>query len=265
MLFATLYPHLDPVLLQIGPFAIRWYALAYVLGLLAGWRYCVWLGSLPPMPLGRGLFDDFLVWAVLGVILGGRVGYVIFYNGPEYLQDPLKIFMVWQGGMSFHGGLIGVILAMILFARSRGLPFFALADVLACATPIGLFFGRLANYNNGELFGRVSDVPWALVFDRGGAEPRHPSQLYEAALEGVVLFLILLFLARFTPARGKLGLLSGVFLTGYGLSRFLVEFFREPDPQLGFLAMHTTMGQLLSLPMIVMGLIFIWRAKPAPQ
>ena len=262
---ALSFPIIDPVAISIGPFAIRWYALAYVLGLLAGWRYCVWLGSLPPMPLGRGLFDDFLVWAVLGVILGGRVGYIIFYNGAEYLAEPLKIFMVWQGGMSFHGGLIGVILAMILFARSRGLPFFALADVIACATPIGLFFGRLANYNNGELFGRVSDVPWALVFDRGGPEPRHPSQLYEAALEGVVLFLILLFLARFTPARGKLGLLSGVFLTGYGLSRFLVEFFREPDPQLGFLAMGTTMGQLLSLPMIVMGLIFIWRAKPAPQ
>jgi phosphatidylglycerol:prolipoprotein diacylglycerol transferase len=265
MLLAIPYPHLDPVLLQLGPFAIRWYALAYVVGLLAGWRYCVWLGSLPPMPLGRALFDDFLVWAVLGVILGGRLGYVIFYNGEEYLQNPLKILMVWHGGMSFHGGLIGVILAMILFARSRGLPFFALADVLACATPIGLFFGRLANYNNGELFGRVTDVPWAMIFDRGGPEPRHPSQLYEAALEGIVLFLVLFYLARFTPMRGRLGLLSGVFLTGYGLCRFFVEFLREPDPQLGFLTFGTTMGQLLSLPMILIGLVFILRAKPAPQ
>jgi phosphatidylglycerol:prolipoprotein diacylglycerol transferase len=265
MFHAISFPMFDPVAIQIGPFAIRWYALAYVVGLIAGWRYCMWLASRPPLPLARTLFDDFLVWAVLGVILGGRVGYVLFYNFSQYLQRPQEILMVWRGGMSFHGGLLGVILAMWLFARSRKLPFFALADVVACATPIGLFLGRLANFVNGELFGRPTDVPWAMVFPNGGPEPRHPSQIYEAALEGIVLFAALFAFARFTAARSKLGMLSGVFLVGYGLSRFTVEFFREPDPQLGFLAFGTTMGQLLSLPMIAVGLLFILRAKPAPE
>lgn len=265
MFNAIPFPMIDPVALEIGPLVIRWYALAYVVGLLVGWRYCIWLASRPPFPLARTLFDDFMVWAVLGVILGGRTGYVLFYNFSEYMQRPLEILMVWHGGMSFHGGLAGMILAMWLFARKNKLPFFALADVVAAATPIGLFLGRLANFINGELFGRPTDVPWAMVFPNGGPEPRHPSQLYEATLEGIVLFAVLFVLVRFTAARSKLGLLSGVFLTGYGLSRFTVEFFREPDPQLGFLAFGTTMGQLLSLPMIAVGLYFVLRAKPVPR
>jgi phosphatidylglycerol---prolipoprotein diacylglyceryl transferase len=265
MLHVIPFPIIDPIAVHIGPFAIRWYALAYVTGLLAGWRYCLWLAGRPPLPIGRMYFDDFLVWAVLGVILGGRIGYILFYNGDYYLKHPLQMFMVWHGGMSFHGGLLGVILAMWLFARSRALPFFALADIIACATPIGLFLGRIANFINGELFGRPTDLPWAMVFPGGGPVPRHPSQLYEAAVEGILLFLVMFALARYTSLRGRLGFLSGAFLVGYGLSRFTLEFFREPDPQLGFLTFGTTMGQLLSLPMIALGIYFMLRAKPAPQ
>ena len=263
MLAAIPFPAIDPVLVQVGPFAIRWYALAYIVGLLIGWRYCLYLAGRPPRLVTRDQLDDFFLWATLGVVLGGRIGYVLFYQPGYFLEHPLDILFVWEGGMSFHGGLIGVILAMYLFARRRGIPFFALTDIVASATPIGLFFGRLANFVNGELFGRPTDVPWAMVFPNGGDQPRHPSQLYEAALEGVVLFLALFLLARFTRALERPGLLSGVFLIGYGLSRFLVEFFREPDAQLGYLIGGTvTMGQILSLPMIALGLFLVFRARP---
>ena len=263
MLAAIPFPAIDPVLVQVGPFAIRWYALAYIVGLLIGWRYCLYLAGRPPRLVTRDQLDDFFLWATLGVVLGGRIGYVLFYQPGYFLEHPLDILFVWEGGMSFHGGLIGVILAMYLFARRRGIPFFALTDIVASATPIGLFFGRLANFVNGELFGRPTDVPWAMVFPNGGDQPRHPSQLYEAALEGVVLFLALFLLARFTRALERPGLLSGVFLIGYGLSRFLVEFFREPDAQLGYLLGGTvTMGQILSLPMIALGLFHVFRARP---
>jgi phosphatidylglycerol:prolipoprotein diacylglycerol transferase len=263
MLAAIPFPAIDPVLVQVGPFAIRWYALAYIVGLLIGWRYCLYLAGRPPRLVTRDQLDDFFLWATLGVVLGGRIGYVLFYQPGYFLEHPLDILFVWEGGMSFHGGLIGVILAMYLFARRRGIPFFALTDIVASATPIGLFFGRLANFVNGELFGRPTDVPWAMVFPNGGDQPRHPSQLYEAALEGVVLFLALFLLARFTRALERPGLLSGVFLIGYGLSRFLVEFFREPDAQLGYLLGGTvTMGQILSLPMIALGLFLVFRARP---
>jgi len=266
MLFTLPFPAIDPVLFEIGPFVIRWYALAYIVGLLVGWRYCLYLAGLPPRLVTRHQLDDFLLWATLGVILGGRLGYVLFYQLHEYLKEPLQIVYVWRGGMSFHGGLLGVILAMYLFARRRGLPFLALTDIVACATPIGLFLGRLANFINGELFGRPTDVPWAMVFSKTDPSglPRHPSQLYEAALEGVVLFLVLFILVRFTRAGERIGLASGVFLIGYGLSRIVVEFFREPDAQLGFLlGGSTTMGQILSLPMIALGLVFVARARPA--
>jgi len=251
------FPVIDPVLVHIGPFAIRWYALAYVVSLIIGWRYTLWLAKLPPGRPSRLELDDFLLWATLGVVLGGRIGYILFYQPDYYFSEPLKVFFLWQGGMSFHGGLIGVILAMILFAWRRKLPFFVLADVIAAATPIGLFLGRIANFINGELFGRASDVPWAMVFPRGGPEPRHPSQLYEAGLEGIILFLVLFTLARFTKARLHPGIISGAFLIGYGASRFTVELFRQPDPQLGFLMAGATMGQLLSLPMVAFGLGFI--------
>lgn len=263
MIFAIPFPAIDPVLVEIGPFAIRWYALAYVVGLLLGWRYCVWLAGRPPHLVGRAEIDDFLVWATLGVVLGGRLGYVLFYQPLHFLANPLEILAVWQGGMSFHGGLLGVVLAMALFARRRRLPFFALTDIVACATPIGLLLGRIANFINGELYGRPSEVPWAMVFPGGGPLPRHPSQLYQAALEGLLLFLLLFLLARFTGAQRRLGLLSGVFFLGYGIARIVGEFFREPDAHLGYLLGGATMGQLLSLPMVIAGLLFIRFAKPA--
>jgi phosphatidylglycerol:prolipoprotein diacylglycerol transferase len=264
-MFAIAFPQIGEVAVRIGPLAIRWYALSYIAGLLIGWFYCRWLTKRPPRTVSRPQIDDFLLWAMLGVVLGGRLGYVIFYNPGHFLQNPLDIFVLWEGGMSFHGGLVGVIVAMILYARRIKQPFFALADIVACATPIGLFLGRLANFVNGELYGRATDVAWAMVFpkDETGL-PRHPSQLYEAFLEGVVLFAVLFVLARFTAAKGRLGALSGAFLVGYGCARITAEFFREPDPQLGFLFdAGFTMGQLLSVPMVILGVLFILWAKPA--
>jgi phosphatidylglycerol:prolipoprotein diacylglycerol transferase len=258
------FPAIDPVLIEIGPFAIRWYALAYLVGFVAGWKYTVHLvRTVPVGPTPRDM-DDFLTWAVVGTILGGRLGYVLFYNSSFYLAHPLEALRIWEGGMSFHGGLLGVILAMILFARRRGFSPFAIGDVVAAAAPIGLFLGRLANFVNGELFGRVTDVPWAVIFPRGGDLPRHPSQIYEALLEGLVLFLVLFVLARRTELRRRPGIVGGAFLIGYGLCRFAVEFFREPDAQLGFLWLGATMGQLLSLPMIAVGISFVWLACIRP-
>ena len=260
MFFALPFPVIDPVLIEIGPFAIRWYALAYVFSILLGWRYTRALAAQKLSPVTPAMLDDFVSWAVLGIVLGGRIGYVVFYNAAYYIDHPLQAFEVWHGGMSFHGGLIGVILAIALFARSRGLRFFHLTDAIAAATPIGLFFGRLANFINGELFGRETDVPWGMVFPGGGPNPRHPSQLYEAALEGLLLFAFLAVVAwRFQGLR-RPGLISGLFLVGYALCRLSVEFVREPDQQLGFLFGGVTMGQLLSLPMLAFGIAFVWRA-----
>ncbi|HYE01137.1 MAG TPA: prolipoprotein diacylglyceryl transferase [Alphaproteobacteria bacterium] len=252
--------YIDPVALDLGFIQIRWYALSYIVGFILGWRYALHLAKDPLGGVSVKDTDDFFTWAILGVILGGRIGYVVFYNGAHYLQNPLDALKVWQGGMSFHGGLIGVLLAIWLFARSRGLTFFQLGDIVASVVPIGLFFGRLANFVNGELFGRPTDVPWGVVFRDGGPVPRHPSQLYEAVLEGLVLFAILAVLARRPGIRARHGLLGGLFLVGYGVARFFVEFFREPDPQLGFLFAGATMGQLLCLPMIALGGWIIARA-----
>ncbi|HEX9808574.1 MAG TPA: prolipoprotein diacylglyceryl transferase [Alphaproteobacteria bacterium] len=262
------FPAIDPVLVEIGPFAIRWYALAYIAGLIAGWWIVSRLAERPPAPglpaaMTRAQVDDFLLWATLGVILGGRIGYVLFYQPGYFLDHPLGIFAVWQGGMSFHGGLLGVVCAIVLFCRRRGVAILALGDLISLVAPIGLFLGRLANFVNGELYGRVSDVPWAMVFPGGGPEPRHPSQLYEAMLEGVVLLAILAALARFGGARARPGLITGAFFAGYGTFRVIGEMFREPDPQLGFLVLGTTMGQWLSLPLIAVGLWLILRARPA--
>lgn len=256
------YPNIDPVLIEFGPFAIRWYALAYIAGLLLGWRYCVSMARRPPKVLEPAQLDDFLVWVTLGVVLGGRVGYVLFYNLPYYSQHPIEALKIWTGGMSFHGGTIGVVLAMFLFTRLRKIDFLRLGDILVCAVPIGLFLGRLANFVNGELYGRPTDVPWAMVFPADEARlPRHPSQLYEATLEGLVLFLVLFVLQRFTRARDYRGYLSGVFLAGYAIARIVSEFFREPDRQLGYLAGGFTMGQILSVPVLVAGVWLILRAR----
>ena len=261
MFFAIPFPVIDPVLIEIGPFAIRWYALAYVFSILLGWRYTRVLAAQKLSPLTPAMLDDFVSWAVLGIVLGGRIGYVVFYNAAFYAEHPAQALALWRGGMSFHGGLIGVIIAMAFFARARGLRFFHLADAIAAATPIGLFFGRLANFINGELFGRETEVPWGMVFPGSGPNPRHPSQLYEAALEGLLLFAILAVVAgRFQGLR-RPGLISGLFLTGYALCRLTVEFVRQPDQQLGFLVGGATMGQLLSLPMLAFGIAFIWRSR----
>ena len=264
MTFAIPFPAIDPVLIEIGPFAIRWYALAYIAGLVLAWRYCRWMTSLPPKRLTPVAFDDFLLWATLGVVLGGRLGYVIFYKPGYFLYHPQEILFLWQGGMSFHGGLLGVLGAIFFFARKQGVHYFTLADIVGAATPIGLGLGRVANFINGELYGRTTTVPWSMVFPNGGPEPRHPSQLYQAFLEGLLLFLALYILAR-RGALQRTGLLSGCFMIGYALSRMIAEFFREPDAHLGFILGPITMGQVLSLPMLIVGVIILVWAYRQPK
>jgi len=262
-LFAIPFPALDPVAIAIGPFAIRWYALAYIVSLLIGWRYCLFLASRPPRRVTRNDVDDFLVWATLGVVLGGRIGYVLFYKPGYYLEHPLEALYLWHGGMSFHGGAIGVTTAILIFARRRQIPVLAFGDIICAAIPIGLFFGRIANFINGELFGRPSDVAWAVVFPAGGPVPRHPSQLYEAACEGLLLFLVLLVAER-RGMRRYPGIMSGLFLAGYAMARMSGELFRQPDVQLGYLIFGTTMGQLLSLPLLIIGIALVWWARRRP-
>ncbi len=270
MMLALPFPAIDPVLIAVGPFAIRWYALAYIFGLLIGWqlarmiaaRGALWGGGTAPMrPVD---FDDALFWATIGVILGGRLGYVLFYNLDYFLQHPAEALMVWKGGMSFHGGLAGTLIALILFARSRKIPVLSLLDVAGVVAPVGLLFGRIANFINGELWGRPSDAPWAVIFPSGGNVPRHPSQLYEAALEGVLLLAIMLVSVRLGVLR-RPGLAAGIFGIGYGLGRITGEFFREPDPQLGYLAFGTTMGMLLSVPVVIGGILLVLHAVRAPE
>ncbi len=255
------FPQLDPIIVQFGPFAIRWYALAYIVGLLLGWRLVRRLVMRPGWNLTGEAVDDLLFYTTLGVILGGRIGYILFYNLPHYLSHPLDMLAVWHGGMSFHGGLIGVITGAWWFSRKQQVAVLEVGDALAVATPIGLFLGRLANFVNGELWGRPTDVPWAMVFPTGGPVPRHPSQLYEAALEGIVLFIIMQIFGWRPRRPGSDGLLGGIFLTGYATFRFTVEFFREPDPQLGFIISWLTMGQLLCIPMFLAGVFLIVRAR----
>ena len=256
------FPAIDPVLIQIGPFAIRWYALAYITGLLIGWRYMLRFSREEGAGLRPKEVDDLLLWVTLGVLLGGRLGYVLFYNPAYYWANPVEALALWQGGMSFHGGLLGVVLAMAAFARSRRLKLLAIADPLARTVPIGLFLGRLANFVNGELYGRPSDVPWAMIFPADADRvPRHPSQLYEAAGEGILLFALLWWLARKTDFRARPGWLSGAFCAGYGVARLVAELFRQPDAQIGFLVGGATMGQLLSVPLLAFGLYLMARAR----
>ncbi len=261
MIAALTFPQIDPIAISLGPFAIRWYALAYIGGLMIAWWYCRRLTARPPREVAAEVFDDFLLWATFGILLGGRLGYVLFYKPGFYLDNPQEILMIWRGGMSFHGGLLGVAVAEIVFARRRGIRLLALTDIVAAAAPIGLFLGRIANFVNGELFGRPSELPWAMAFPHGGPLARHPSQLYEAALEGLVLFLVLYVLVRLR-ALERVGTLTGAFLIGYALARMLVELFREPDAYLGFLAGGVTMGQVLSLPLLLAGLgLVIWARR----
>ena len=251
------YPQIDPVLVSIGPLSIRWYGLAYVAGILLGWQCCRYLAK-------RGFFDvkpedmdDFIPWATLGIIAGGRLGEVFFYNTAHYLSNPLEILYIWQPGMSFHGGFLGVVLAGIFFVRARRIRWRTFGDLLSVGTPIGLFFGRIANFINGELYGRMTDSSLGMVFPHGGPFPRHPSQLYEAALEGLLLFAVLFVLARTTLPKRAPGLLMGVFFLGYGLARTFAELFREPEAASGFIIGELTMGQLLSFPLIAVGGMFL--------
>ena len=262
---------LHPDVFSIGFFTLRWYSLAYIAGIVIGWWYLLRLLREPGAPMARRHADDLVFYATLGIILGGRVGYVLFY-APEMLTHPLRILRLWDGGMSFHGGVIGTSVAIILFARKNGLHWLRIHDYVACVVPFGLFFGRLANFVNGELWGKPTDVPWGIVFDRTVSstmvEPaRHPSQLYEAGLEGIALFAILWFFFWRTKARYEPGKLVGIFLIGYGVARFVVEFFREPDAQFSgtFLATTIHMGQLLCLPMIAGGLYLVATAPGRRQ
>jgi len=267
------FPDFDPVLFQIGPLAIRWYALAYVAGILLGWRYAIllsrnltlWGGRQPT--LNAAQIDDLILWVTLGVIGGGRLGYVLFYFPSMIWEAPLNIFKVWEGGMSFHGGLLGVSLAMALFARANKLDVFRVADHVAPAVPIGLFFGRIANFINGELWGRTTDMPWGVTGFPGVPDgyPRHPSQIYQALLEGLLLFVILRLATHRQLWLQRRGVVAGLFLAGYGAFRLSMEWLREPDAQmLPFLRDYLTMGMLLSLPMLALGIWMIWRGLKEP-
>lgn len=253
------YPKINPIAFKLGPIEVHWYGIMYLVGFLAGWLLGRSRTRKPWSPITEEQLGDLIFFVALGVILGGRIGYVLFYNFDYFLSHPLWLFEVWTGGMSFHGGLIGVMLAMWWFCRKVDRSFFQIADFVAPLVPIGLAAGRLGNFINGELWGRVTDVPWAMIFPRApGHLPRHPSQLYEFALEGVTLFLILWFYSR--KQRPRMAV-SALFLVGYGCFRFFCEFFRQPDRQLGFLAWHwLTMGQLLSAPMIAIGVWLFWYA-----
>ncbi|MBL95704.1 MAG: prolipoprotein diacylglyceryl transferase [Magnetovibrio sp.] len=259
MLFAIPFPTIDPIIFELGPLSIRWYALAYLLGIFVGWRVMRYMNQISPIVEDNETIDDFLVWVTLGILLGGRVGYVLFYNLNYYIQNPLNIFAIWHGGMSFHGGFAGVTISSIAFCKKRRVNILNFGDAVCVVAPIGLFFGRIANFINGELFGRPSSVPWAVIFPNGGNIPRHPSQLYEAIFEGALLFFLLWFLFNYYNPRKRPGVLTGVFLLSYGIIRGVIEFFREPDFHIGYLGFGIfTMGQLLSLPMILVGAILIF-------
>ena len=264
------FPEIDPVAFSLGPIAVHWYGLAYVAGILLGWLYARRLVSNPALwadgksAVSVAQLDDFLVWAAAGIILGGRIGYVLFYDFASVAADPIRLIQIWNGGMSFHGGLAGTIVAMILFSRRNGIAVWSLFDTVATVVPFGLLFGRIANFVNGELWGRLSDAPWAVVFPEAGPFARHPSQLYEAGLEGIMLLALLAIAVYRFGALKRPGLVSGLFVCGYAASRIFVEFFREPDPQLGYLfGGWLTMGMVLSVPMFLIGIWAILRARRA--
>ena len=264
------FPHIDPILVHIGPFAIRWYALAYIATLLLGWRYAVGivrnsrLWTHRPPPTDGEKIDDLILWLTLGVIVGGRLGHVVFYTPELIWQNPIEILKVWHGGMSFHGGALGVVLAGYAFARRNNIDPLRLGDVIVAAEPIGGFLVRIANFINGELWGRTTHVPWGVIFPDGGPLPRHPSQLYEAALEGIVLFLVLRWATHGAKLLNRRGVVLGMFLTGYGLIRIGLENVREPDSYMPHFPLGLTMGMMLSAPMVLIGLFLIWRGLREP-
>ncbi len=270
MSLAIAFPVIDPVAIEIGPIAIRWYALAYITGLVLGWRWMKLLAKSAVTEVNALDIDDFLVWAAVGVVVGGRLGFVLFYEPVHFLNNPIDIPKVWTGGMSFHGGFLGVVIAAIFFCKNRGVNPWVFGDLLGCSAPIGLFFGRAANFVNAELWGRETDAPWGVLFpprphmgplDPGGV-PRHPSQLYEAVLEGLLLFIVLGLLWRVGFFRERPGQLMGLFIAGYGLGRFVAEYFRQFDHHLDLGPVIITNGQIYSIPMIVIGVgIALWRRR----
>jgi phosphatidylglycerol:prolipoprotein diacylglycerol transferase len=258
------FPEFDPVIFSIGPFALRWYALAYIGGLLIGWRYCLYMTRKPPGIVKYEYIDDLFIWVTVGVVIGGRLGFVLFYDPVRYLNHPLEALQVWHGGMAFHGGLIGVMLAVYFYGRCKGTGFWPLADMIAAAVPVGLFLGRLGNFMNQELWGTVTHGPWGMIFPRAGPEPRHPSQLYEAALEGVVLFALTWWLVHKRQSLTRPGMTGGVFLMGYALARIVVEPVREQTHYIDLLPFGMTYGQLLSVPMFLFGAYILRRALKNP-
>jgi phosphatidylglycerol:prolipoprotein diacylglycerol transferase len=267
MMAVIAFPNFDPVLLHLGPISIRWYALAYIVSLILGWRIMRRLVLRAPVVASPLQTDDFLTWATLGVVLGGRLGYILFYQPSRYIENPMMILQVWNGGMSFHGGMLGVVVALILYTRQQEIPLLGFADRLAIVVPMGLGLGRCANFINGELWGRPApaDLPWAMIFPRApDSLPRHPSQIYEALMEGLLLFTVMWLLGRRESVRARFGLLTGVFLIGYGIARSIGELFREPDDFLGYLWKGATMGQLLSIPLIVAGAGLVIYASVRP-
>ncbi|HEY6434111.1 MAG TPA: prolipoprotein diacylglyceryl transferase [Acetobacteraceae bacterium] len=262
MMSVLVFPHIDPVAVALGPIAIRWYALAYIVSLVVGWRLARYLVRRTPLVATAEQVDDFLTWATLGVVLGGRLGYVLFYQPALYFAHPAMIFQVWNGGMSFHGGLLGVIIALAAFCWKNRIPLLGFADRIAVCAPIGLGLGRVANFINGELWGRLVPgcsstecwLPFAMIYPQAGPEPRYPSELIEAVLEGIILLVIMLGLARSERLRARFGCLCGTFLAGYAICRIIAECFRQPDAFLGYIAGVFTMGQILSLPMFLIGI-----------
>ncbi len=248
------YPNISPIFFELGPLQFRWYGLMYLLGLTAAYFLITRRVDRNGLAISRDQIYDMIVWAALGIFIGGRLGYTLFYNFSYYIQHPAKIIAVWEGGMSFHGGLLGTIVSLMWFGKRRGIPLYTIADLAAAVTPIGLGFGRLGNFINGELYGRATDVDWCMVFPNGGPACRHPSQLYEAGLEGLLLFSVLwLVERRATPP----GTVFWTFITGYGICRMIVELFREPDAHIGFIFGSLSMGQILSLPMLVVGVFML--------
>ncbi len=253
------FPQISPILFSIGPLSVRWYSMAYLFGIVLGWVLMLKNIRKYQLPIQKEQVEDFVFYLTLGIVLGGRIGYVLFYGGDMFVKNPLLIFAVWKGGMSFHGGVLGVMLATYLFAKKINYCFLSLTDLIVLYAPIGLFLGRLANFVNDELWGRVTDVPWAVKFPNGGYLPRHPSQLYEAFFEGIVMFVLLNTLWQKKFIREHSGIVSSLFVMLYGLFRICMEQFREPDAQLGYFFSHFTMGQMLSVPLIILGAVVLYQ------
>jgi len=248
----------DPVAFQIFSLEIRWYSLAYIVGILLGWAYCK--KKIIKDNILLNVFDDFITYLIIGIILGGRLGYCLFYNSSYYLENPIQIFMIWNGGMSFHGGLIGVVMTALFFSKKHKINLFIFLDLVSLAAPIGIFFGRIANFLNSELYGRPTDLPWSVKFMLIDNIKRHPSQLYEAIFEGIILFLLLGYFVKKNYLK-KPGLISGMFLIFYSSFRFGMEFFRNPDPQIGYVALNLTLGQFLSIVFLILGGILFFYKK----